>query len=111
MKGDEPPPVRFDSVRPVGDEVAEGGLAGPVPALTVADGAFLRPLAGLITGEEGAEEAGDAGKVLPQLTQNLAGRSVGTGLPQNAQNLGIPTGADITLYSKVLASFSFFSQK
>lgn len=44
----------------------------------------------LITGEEGAEEAGDAGKVLPQLTQNLAGRSVGTGFPQNAQNLGIP---------------------
>lgn len=44
MKGDEPP-VRFDSVRPVGDEVAEGGLAGPAPALTVTD-AFLRPFAG-----------------------------------------------------------------
>lgn len=55
MKGDEPPPVRFDSVRPVGDEVAEGGLAGPVPALTVADGAFLRPLAGPAGRTEGYE--------------------------------------------------------
>jgi hypothetical protein len=89
---DDPVPVRLDSVRPVGDDVLEGDLIDPEPALTVVD-AFLRPFAGLMTGEEGAEEAGDGGRVLPQLTQNLAGRSVGTGFPQNAQNLGTPTGA------------------